>query len=59
MRFGLQPGAAVDALSSMGTKYLPTEKDRKLNQRFQQRQSPLPKFKNSTGKSPVKKSKRR
>jgi hypothetical protein len=34
----------MDALSGMGTKYLPTEKDRKLNQRFQQRQNPLPKF---------------
>lgn len=43
----------------MGAKYYPTEKDRKLNQRFQQKQNPLPKFKNSTGKSPVKKSKAR
>jgi hypothetical protein len=43
----------------MGAKYYPTEKDRKLNQRFQQKQNPLPKFKNSTGKSPAKKSKAR
>jgi hypothetical protein len=43
----------------MGAKYYPTEKDRKLNQRFQQKQNPLPKFKNSTGKAPAKKSKGR
>jgi len=55
----LQPDAAGDALSCMGTKYLPTIKDRKLNERFQQRQNPLPKFKNSTGKAPAKKSKGR
>lgn len=29
----------------MGAKYLPTIKDQKANQRFQQKQSPLPKFK--------------
>jgi len=43
----------------MGTKYLPTQRDLKATQRYQQRQNPLPKFKNSTGKSPVKKSGKR
>jgi hypothetical protein len=58
-RFWLRPVPLPDGLSNMGIKYLPTEKDRKLSQRFQQKQNPLPKFKNSTGKSPVKKSKSR
>jgi hypothetical protein len=30
---------------AMGAKYLPTIKDLKASQRFQQKQNPLPKFK--------------
>ncbi len=33
----------------MGAKYIPTIKDLKASQRFQQKQKPLPKFKKSTG----------
>lgn len=40
----------------MGTKYLPTIKDLKASQRFQQKQNPLPKFKKA-GMQPAKKSK--
>lgn len=34
----------------MGAKYLPTIKDLKASQRFQQKQKPLPDFKKSPGK---------
>ncbi len=33
----------------MGAKYLPTIKDLKASQRFQQKQNPLRKFKKSSG----------
>lgn len=33
----------------MGAKYLPTIKDLKASQRFQQKQNPMRKFKKSTG----------
>lgn len=39
----------------MGAKYLPTIRDLKASQRFQQKQAPLPKFKKSTnGARPAK-----
>jgi hypothetical protein len=40
----------------MGAKYLPTIKDQKLAQRFQQKQNPLRKFKKTTDNQPAKKS---
>lgn len=42
----------------MGAKYLPTIKDLKASQRFQQEQNPLPKFKKA-GASPAKKQKKK
>lgn len=42
----------------MGAKYLPTVKDQKLNQRFQQKQRPLHKFKKEGGPA-AKKSKKK
>ena len=44
-------------LGRMGAKYLPTHKDLKASQRFQQKQNVLPKFKKSSGKAPAKKGK--
>ena len=41
----------------MGTKYLPTNKDRKAGQRFLQQQRPLPFFKKPADKQPAKKAK--
>jgi hypothetical protein len=41
-RFGIMGG-----LGGMGAKYLPTHKDLKASQRFQQKQNPLHKFKKS------------
>ena len=41
----------------MGTKYLPTNKDRKASQRFQRLQHPLPFFKKPADKQPAKKPK--
>jgi len=43
----------------VGAKYLPTNKDRKLSQRFQQRQNPLPKFAKSAGAAAAKKSRKK
>ena len=40
----------------MGAKYLPTIKDQKLAQRFQQKQNPLRKFKKTPDNQPAKKS---
>ena len=37
----------MDGLGGMGAKYLPTHKDLKASQRFQQKQNPLHKFKKS------------
>jgi hypothetical protein len=48
-----------DGLGLMGTKYLPTVKDLKANQRFQQKQKPLPDFKKSAANQPAKKSKKK
>ncbi len=39
----------------MGAKYLPTNKDLKASQRFQQQQNPLRKFKKSATVQPAKK----
>jgi hypothetical protein len=39
----------------MGAKYLPTTKDLKASQRFQQRQRPLRKFRKSPARPPAKK----
>lgn len=35
----------MDGLGGMGAKYLPTHKDLKASQRFQQKQNPLHRFK--------------
>ncbi len=43
----------------MGAKYLPTIKDQRASQRFQQKQNPIPAFKKSSGGKPAKKSKQR
>lgn len=43
----------------MGAKYLPTIKDLKASQRFQQKQNPLPKFKKSAGGVPPKPGKKK
>jgi hypothetical protein len=43
----------------MGAKYLPTIKDLKASQRFQQKQKPLPDFKKSADNQPAKKSKKK
>ena len=44
-------------LWSMGAKYLPTIKDQKASQRFQQKQNPLRKFKKEGGLPGAKKKK--
>jgi len=56
--FGLPGGCFIDGLAGMGAKYLPTIKDLKASQRFQQKQKPLPQFKKSTG-AQAKKSKKK
>jgi hypothetical protein len=43
----------------MGAKYLPTTKDQKASQRFQQRQRPLRKFRKSAASPPAGKAKKR
>jgi hypothetical protein len=45
----------IDGLGRMGAKYLPTIKDIKASQRFQQKQSALPKLKKASGNQPKKK----
>ena len=42
----------------MGAKYLPTNKDLKAMQRFQQKQKPLHKFKKTPDSMPAKKGKK-
>jgi hypothetical protein len=42
----------------MGAKYLPTSKDRKASQRFQQAQQPQSKFIKTAGTPPAKKRKK-
>lgn len=41
----------------MGAKYLPTHKDLKASQRFQQKQNPLKKFKKTGATAGIKKAK--
>jgi hypothetical protein len=43
----------------MGAKYLPTIKDLKASQRFQQKQQPLPAFKKSSANQPAKKGRKK
>ena len=43
----------------MGAKYLPTHKDIKASQRFQLKQTGLPKLKKSSPAQPAKKSKQK
>jgi hypothetical protein len=43
----------------MGAKYLPTIKDLKASQRFQQKQHPLPFFKKPSGKPATKPAKKK
>jgi hypothetical protein len=43
----------------MGAKYLPTIKDQKASQRFQQKQNPLPKFKKASGAGSAKSGKKK
>jgi hypothetical protein len=43
----------------MGAKYLPTIKDLKASQRFQQKHNPLPFFKKPSTAKPAKKAKKR
>jgi hypothetical protein len=57
--FELPAGRFVDRLADMGAKYLPTIKDLKASQRFQQKQKPLPQFKKSSGTQSAKKSKKK
>jgi hypothetical protein len=54
----LPGGRFVGGLAGMGAKYLPTIKDLKASQRFQQKQKPLPQFKKSGG-AQAKKSKKK
>lgn len=42
----------------MGAKYLPTIKDQKAAQRFQQKQNPMPPLKKTPRTQPVKKGKK-
>jgi hypothetical protein len=52
------PEARIRRPLGMGAKYLPSIKDQKLNQRFQQKVNPLKKF-NKAGGRPAKKSGKR
>jgi hypothetical protein len=54
----LPAGRFIDGLAGMGAKYLPTIKDLKASQRFQQKQKPLPQFKKSAA-AQAKKSKKK
>jgi hypothetical protein len=54
-RFWLQRRGIVSALVGMGAKYLPTIKDQKASQRFQQKQNPLRKFKKAGATGAAKK----
>jgi hypothetical protein len=49
----------IDGLAAMGAKYLPTIKDLKASQRFQQKQHPLPFFKKPSGAPLPKKDKKK
>lgn len=43
----------------MGAKYLPTIKDLKASQRFQQKQNPIPFLKKPSGTKPIKKAEKK
>jgi hypothetical protein len=45
----------IDGLAGMGAKYLPTVKDLKASQRFQQKQNPQRRFKKTSGGQSAKK----
>jgi hypothetical protein len=49
----------TDGLAAMGAKYLPTIRDLKAMQRFQQKQKPLHKFKKTADSQPSKKGKKK
>jgi hypothetical protein len=54
------PGASTTGgLAGMGAKYLPTIKDLKASQRFQQKQNPLRKFKKAADGQGAKKRKKK
>ena len=57
LRFWLQGSRFHGGVLRMGAKYLPTIKDLKAAQRFQQKHNPLPFTKKPSGLKPVKKSK--
>jgi len=48
----------IDGLEDMGAKYLPTIKDMKASQRFQQKQKPVAQPKKLAGDQPAKKAKK-
>jgi hypothetical protein len=54
-RFPLPLGPNLDGLVDMGQKYVPTIKDQKAGQRFQQKQHVQSKFIKPAAKPPVKK----
>jgi hypothetical protein len=54
----LPAGRIAARLVRMGAKYLPTIKDLKASQRFQQKQNPLRKFKKAAGDQAAKKGRR-
>jgi hypothetical protein len=54
------PGTRIlGRLARMGAKYLPTIKDQKAMQRFQQKQNPLRKFKKGADTLPSSKSRKK
>ena len=55
--FGCDDAVVLPGFYIMGAKYLPTIKDLKASLRFQQKQSPLPKFKKASAPSAEKKRK--
>ena len=55
----IAPFRDIGGFGAMGAKYFPTIKDLKANQRFQQKQNPLPKFKKSSDAKPAPKIKKK
>jgi len=51
-RFALYPARPARNAGGMGTKYLPTNQDRKNGQRFLSQQRPLPFFQKPADKQP-------
>jgi hypothetical protein len=54
-RFWLRAAAKICGVGRMGAKYLPTIRDLKASQRFQLKQSELPKLKKKSGSKAKKK----